>query len=102
MHCRLLAVSSHQCHTNNAWNFIQSKVTRRRTLKKKSLTLHAPLIRAVGQTSSAESSAGQASADRIAIPQKDGRENSASLVSGANAPWTPLPEAATFASSQAR
>ena len=58
-------------------------------------------IRVAESTSSAASSAGQASADRKATFQGNAKENFASLVNGAETPKTPLLGAVTFASSQA-
>ena len=81
---------------------MQDKAIFQRILTKEKLTLRAPPIRVAESTSSAASSAGQASADRTAMPQGNGRDNFVSLVSGAKAPKTPLLEVATLASSEAR
>ena len=59
-------------------------------------------IRVAESTSSAASSAGQASADRTAMPQGDGRDSFVSLASGAKAQKTLLLAAATFASTGVR
>ena len=70
--------------------------------KKQFCTVFVRPIRVAESISSAASSAGQASADRTAMPQGNGRDSFVSLASGAKAEKTLLLEAATFASTEVR